>query len=101
MTPMTNDPAALSLEPGCPASRSLDTVRAGNSRHELSAREREVLEHVAAGLSNAEIGSRLGLAGTTIKHYMTNILGKLYVNSRVEAALIGYRARNSRSEPGS
>jgi two-component system, NarL family, nitrate/nitrite response regulator NarL len=58
---------------------------------ELTAREREVLELVAEGLSNQEIGDRLSLAEKTIKHYMTNILGKLQVRSRVEAALIAYR----------
>jgi two-component system nitrate/nitrite response regulator NarL len=58
---------------------------------ELSTREREVLELVAAGLSNQEIGDRLHLAEKTIKHYMTSILGKLRVRSRVEAALVAYR----------
>ncbi len=58
---------------------------------ELTTREREVLELVSTGLSNQEIGDRLGLAGKTIKHYMTNILGKLQVRSRVEAALLAYR----------
>jgi DNA-binding NarL/FixJ family response regulator len=55
---------------------------------ELTEREREVLELVAEGLSNQEIGDRLSLAEKTIKHYMTNILGKLQVRSRVEAALL-------------
>jgi two-component system nitrate/nitrite response regulator NarL len=55
---------------------------------ELTEREREVLELVAQGLSNQEVGDRLGLAEKTIKHYMTNILGKLQVRSRVEAALL-------------
>jgi DNA-binding NarL/FixJ family response regulator len=59
---------------------------------ELTSREREVLELVAAGLSNAEIGGRLGLAEKTVKHYMTAILGKLDVGSRVEAALLAYKA---------
>lgn len=58
---------------------------------ELSVRERQVLELVAGGLSNQEIGDRLGLAEKTIKHYMTSILGKLRVRSRVEAALLAYR----------
>jgi DNA-binding NarL/FixJ family response regulator len=58
---------------------------------ELTTREREVLELVASGLSNQEVGDRLGLAEKTIKHYMTNILGKLQVRSRVEAALLAYR----------
>jgi DNA-binding NarL/FixJ family response regulator len=58
---------------------------------ELSAREREVLQLVAEGLSNQEVADRLGLAEKTIKHHMTNILGKLQVRSRVEAALLAYR----------
>lgn len=58
---------------------------------ELTARERDVLELVASGLGNQEIGDRLGLAEKTIKHYMTNILGKLQVRSRVEAALLAAR----------
>jgi DNA-binding NarL/FixJ family response regulator len=58
---------------------------------ELTEREREVLELVAEGLSNQEVGERLGLAEKTIKHYMTNILGKLQVRSRVEAALLVVR----------
>jgi len=67
--------------------REMSTPRAG-PYDELTAREREVLELVAEGLSNQEIGDRLGLAEKTIKHYMTNILGKLHVRSRVEAALL-------------
>ena len=55
---------------------------------ELTEREREVLELVAEGLSNQQVGERLGLAEKTIKHYMTNILGKLQVHSRVEAAVL-------------
>ena len=50
------------------------------------------IELVGAGLSNAEIGGRLGLAEKTVKHYMTAILGKLDVGSRVEAALLAYKA---------
>jgi two-component system nitrate/nitrite response regulator NarL len=59
---------------------------------ELSVRERQVLELVATGLSNQEIGLKLGLAEKTVKHYMTNILGKLQVRSRVEAALMAHKA---------
>jgi DNA-binding NarL/FixJ family response regulator len=58
----------------------------------LTEREREVLELVTEGLSNAEIGDRLSLAEKTVKHYMTAVLEKLNARSRVEAALIGYRA---------
>ncbi len=47
---------------------------------------------MSGGLSNAEIGERLSLAEKTVKHYMTAVLAKLDARSRVEAALIGYKA---------
>lgn len=72
--------------------RGLTATRAHNPLEELTSREREVLELVAAGLSNAEIGGRLGLAEKTVKHYMTAVLGKLHVGSRVEAALLAYKS---------
>lgn len=58
---------------------------------ELTGREREVLELVAQGLSNQEIGLRLGLAEKTVKHHMTNILSKLHLRSRVEVAVLAHR----------
>ena len=59
---------------------------------ELTAREREILDLVSEGLSNAEVGERLFLAEKTVKHYMTAVLSKIGARSRVEAALIGYKA---------
>ena len=59
--------------------------------NELTEREREILQLVAQGLTNREIGERLHLAEKTVKHYMTNVLGKLHVRSRVEAALLAAR----------
>lgn len=55
---------------------------------ELTDREQEILQHVAEGLTNRQIGERLHLAEKTIKHYMTNILGKLHVRSRLDAAML-------------
>ena len=55
---------------------------------DLSEREREILNLVAKGLTNREIGEHIYLSEKTIKHYMTNILQKLHVRSRVEAALL-------------
>lgn len=60
----------------------------------LTAREKEVLRLVAEGLTNREVGERLGLAEKTVKHYMTNVLSKLHVRSRVEAALLAARGRS-------
>ncbi|MBI4504621.1 MAG: response regulator transcription factor [Chloroflexi bacterium] len=72
--------------------REMTKPRSLGPLSELTAREREVLELVAAGLSNHEIGGRLSLAEKTVKHYMTNILAKLQVRSRVEAALLAFKA---------
>lgn len=58
---------------------------------ELTPREREVIELVADGLTNREIGERLFLAEKTVKGHMTNVLQKLHVRSRVEAALLAQR----------
>jgi DNA-binding NarL/FixJ family response regulator len=53
----------------------------------LSEREREVLRLLAQGLSNREIGLRLSLAEGTVKNYVTNILQKLGVRDRTQAAV--------------
>ena len=55
---------------------------------DLTEREREILELVAGGDSNKEIAAQLYLSEKTIKHHMTNILQKLQVRNRVEAALL-------------
>jgi DNA-binding NarL/FixJ family response regulator len=53
----------------------------------LSEREREVLRLLALGLSNREIATRLSLAPGTVKNYVTNILQKLGVRDRTQAAV--------------
>jgi DNA-binding NarL/FixJ family response regulator len=62
--------------------------RASSPLDELTERERQILERVAAGDSNKEIGAQLGLTEKTVKHHMSNILQKLQVRNRVEAALL-------------
>lgn len=52
---------------------------------ELTDRERDILDGVAAGLTNAQIGSRLHLAPKTVANNLTAVLGKLHLGSRVEA----------------
>jgi two-component system, NarL family, nitrate/nitrite response regulator NarL len=53
--------------------------------HGLTAREAEILELVAQGLSNKEIAARLYIELTTVKNHVHNILGKLGVSRREEA----------------
>jgi len=55
----------------------------------LSQRELDVLKLVAAGLSNREIGNKLGLSEGTVKNYVTNVLQKIGVRDRTQAALRG------------
>jgi two-component system NarL family response regulator len=54
----------------------------------LTAREREVLEHVARGMSNKEIGTALGMGEETVKAHLKHVFAKLGVKDRTEAALI-------------
>jgi DNA-binding NarL/FixJ family response regulator len=57
---------------------------------ELTTREREVLELVAQGLSNAEIAEVLTLERTTIKSHVQRILTKLGARNRVEVVIAAY-----------
>jgi DNA-binding NarL/FixJ family response regulator len=60
---------------------------------ELTEQERDILKLVGDGLTNREIGERIHHSEKTIKHYITNILQKLQVRSRVEAALLAARSQ--------
>jgi DNA-binding NarL/FixJ family response regulator len=68
---------------------------AGSLLDDLTDRERQILEKVAAGDSNKEIAAALQLSEKTVKHHMTNILQKLQVRNRVEAALMARGDRRS------
>lgn len=53
---------------------------------ELTEREHEILELIAQRLSTTEIAAKLGLSSKTIRNYTSNIVSKLQVSSRAEAA---------------
>jgi DNA-binding CsgD family transcriptional regulator len=60
----------------------------GTRSEPLTKREQEVLELLALGLSNTEIGQRLFIAQSTVKVHVRHILEKLNAKNRVQAALI-------------
>ena len=64
------------------------TPAAGNDLPALTRREEQILDSVAVGKTNKEIARILNISEKTVKHYMTNIMHKLQVRNRVEAALI-------------
>ena len=59
------------------------------SINDVTARELEVLELVADRLSNKEIAARLSISEHTVKNHLKNILGKLHLRSRRQAADYG------------
>jgi NarL family two-component system response regulator LiaR len=58
---------------------------------ELSERELEVLKLIAAGMSNAEMAAKLVLSEKTVKGHVSNILSKLHLADRTQAAVYAWR----------
>jgi len=76
----------------------LDSLRQGNATpggdvfESLSQREREVLALIAEGLSNQRIGERLEISEKTVKTHVSNILTKLGVSDRTQAAVYAWKS---------
>jgi two-component system, NarL family, response regulator DevR len=83
------------LDPAVTA-RVLERLRHGPQEDErlarLSPQERQILELMAEGLTNRGIGERMHLAEKTVKNYVTNVLSKMRMSRRTEAAV--YAARH-------
>lgn len=62
-----------------------------NLLNELSKREIEVLQLLAEGITNAEIANRLFISDKTVKSHVSNILSKLHLADRTQAAVYAWR----------
>ena len=88
--------ARRTAELAAPAGVDRRTVRRATPLDQLSEREREVLALVAAGHTNPQIAAALYISRKTAEHHVSNILTKLDVATRVEAAALA--ARHSADE---
>lgn len=72
--------------------RVLERIRSGPATvpelADLTAQEMTLLEHLAEGLTNRQIGEKMFLAEKTVKNYVSNILAKLGVERRTQAAVM-------------
>ncbi|HOX71300.1 MAG: response regulator transcription factor [Dokdonella sp.] len=86
------------------AARLMDAMRRGvepgsGALESLSQRERETLALVAEGLSNQMIAERLGIGEKTVKTHVSNVLGKLNVSDRTQAAVYAWRSGMKQRSP--
>jgi two-component system, NarL family, response regulator DevR len=65
----------------------------------LSPQERRILDHVAAGMTNRQIGESMSIAEKTVKNYVTSVLAKLGMERRTQAAV--YAATHQPHKPAS
>ncbi len=87
------------------ARRVLDRIRSAGRLEEagaftdLTEQERRVLAHIADGASNRDISVRMGLAEKTVRNYVSNVLAKLELESRSQAAAYAIRNRLPELDP--
>ena len=92
------------LDPGVTA-RVLERLRTGPQEDErlsrLTEQERRILDLIAEGLTNRQIAERMFLAEKTVKNYVSNLLSKLGMERRTEAAVFAARLHDQRSRSDS
>lgn len=83
--------AAKILNEFAALSRRVEPAPAASPVNNLSAREREVLDLVVKGATNKEIAAQLCITENTVKNHLRNILEKLHLENRVQAAAFAVR----------
>ncbi len=74
------------------AGNLVQAIRSGAAGRDLTPREMDVLLQLGQGRANKQIAQNLGVSEQTVKSHVSNILGKLQVSSRTEAALYAVNA---------
>lgn len=91
------------LDPSATA-RVLDRLRNGSAEDErlaqLTDQERKILELLAEGLTNRQIAERMYLAEKTVKNYVSNLLAKMGMQRRTEAAVYAARLKERHRRTG-
>lgn len=91
------------IDPGV-ATKVLDRIRrqdsaADDPTRRLSEQERRILELIGEGMTNRQIAERMYLAEKTVKNYVSNLLAKLGMARRTEAAAFAARLDERRQRP--
>jgi two-component system, NarL family, response regulator DevR len=91
--------AGQSLLDPAVTTRVLERIRRGPEQpdelRDLTDREREILGHIAEGLTNREIAQRMFLAEKTVKNYVSSLLAKLGLERRTQAAILASKLLRS------
>lgn len=83
--------------------RALTRIRSYHQeerQNHLSAQEERILSHIAEGMTNRQIAESMYLSEKTVKNYVSNLLAKLGVSRRTEAAVYAVRRADHRSGRG-
>ena len=84
---------SLGADPAAARTREPPAASAALVTEALTDKEEKILERIAEGMSNRQIGAALFLAEGTIKNYVSRIMEKLHANTRTELAILSRKQR--------
>jgi two-component system NarL family response regulator len=89
-------PGRVATAKGSPGSSPIDAITRPSSRSELSPRQQQIWQGIAEGMPNIEIAQRLQISLNTTKAHVRELLQRLGVRNRTEAATLYLRRRGDR-----